>query len=326
MPAMTQKEALDILKTGRNVFLTGAAGSGKTYVLRQYIEYLKELGADAGITASTGIAATHMGGVTIHSWSGIGIKDSLSKSDIAEIAEKKHIRSKIKNASVLIIDEISMLHHFRLDLIEKIIKEVKNSTDPFGGIQVVFCGDFFQLPPIRRAQEPEVFFAYHSKAWKDLNLKVCYLSEQHRQSDMEYLKILNAIRENSVSDKIVDILRSRFNKKAEFESTKLYSHNRDVDAENEAELIKIPGKISEYEMQERGKRHLVESLKKSCLAPETLRLKVGAKVMFVKNNFEADYVNGTLGTIIKCGFEEIRVKTLSGNVIDVERETWRIED
>ncbi len=326
MPAMTQKEALDILKTGRNVFLTGAAGSGKTYVLRQYIEYLKELGADAGITASTGIAATHMGGVTIHSWSGIGIKDSLSKSDIAEIAEKKHIRSKIKNASVLIIDEISMLHHFRLDLIEKIIKEVKNSTDPFGGIQVVFCGDFFQLPPIRRAQEPEVFFAYHSKAWKDLNLKVCYLSEQHRQSDMEYLKILNAIRENSVSDKIVDILRSRFNKKAEFESTKLYSHNRDVDAENEAELIKIPGKISEYEMQERGKRHLVESLKKSCLAPETLRLKVGAKVMFVKNNFEADYVNGTLGTIIKCGFEEIRVKTLSGNVIDVERETWRIEE
>ncbi|MEK7668993.1 MAG: helix-turn-helix domain-containing protein [Patescibacteria group bacterium] len=323
---MTQKEALDILKTGRNVFLTGAAGSGKTYVLRQYIEYLKELGADAGITASTGIAATHMGGVTIHSWSGIGIKDSLSKSDIAEIAEKKHIRSKIKNASVLIIDEISMLHHFRLDLIEKIIKEVKNSTDPFGGIQVVFCGDFFQLPPIRRAQEPEVFFAYHSKAWKDLNLKVCYLSEQHRQSDMEYLKILNAIRENSVSDKIVDILRSRFNKKAEFESTKLYSHNRDVDAENEAELIKIPGKISEYEMQERGKRHLVESLKKSCLAPETLRLKVGAKVMFVKNNFEADYVNGTLGTIIKCGFEEIRVKTLSGNVIDVERETWRIEE
>jgi len=323
---MTQKEALDILKTGRNVFLTGAAGSGKTYVLRKYIEYLKELGANAGITASTGIAATHMGGVTIHSWSGVGIKDSLSKSDIAEIAEKKHIRNKIKNASVLIIDEISMLHHFRLDLIEKIIKEVKNSEEPFGGMQVIFCGDFFQLPPIRRAQEPEVFFAFHSKAWQDLNLKVCYLSEQHRQSDTEYLKILNSIRENSVGDKIVEILRSRFNKKSAFEPTKLYSHNKDVDAENEAELTKISGKISEYEMQERGKNHLVEVLKKSCLAPEILRLKLGAKVMFVKNNFEKGFVNGTLGIVVKCGFEEIRVKTLSGSVIDVERATWVIEE
>lgn len=89
---MTQKEALDILKTGRSVFLTGAAGSGKTFVLREYIEYLKNLGADIGITASTGIAATHMGGITIHSWSGIGIRDSLSKSDLQEIAEKKHIK------------------------------------------------------------------------------------------------------------------------------------------------------------------------------------------------------------------------------------------
>lgn len=323
---MTQKEALDILKTGRSVFLTGAAGSGKTYVLREYIEYLKELGADAGITASTGIAATHMGGVTIHSWSGVGIRDSLSKSDIAEIAEKKHVRSKIKNASILIIDEISMLHHFRLDLIDKIIKEIKNSNEAFGGMQVVFCGDFFQLPPVRRAEEPEVYFAFHSKAWQELNLKVCYLSEQHRQSDMEYLKILNAIRENSVSDEIVEILRSRFNQKSDLDSTKLYSHNKDVDAENDSELSKISGRISEYEMQSRGKNHLVEALKKSCLAPETLRLKVGAKVMFVKNNFEEGYVNGTLGVVEKCGFEEITVKTLSGKKIEVERATWVIEE
>jgi len=323
---MTQKEALDILKTGRNVFLTGAAGSGKTYVLRKYIEYLKELGANAGITASTGIAATHMGGVTIHSWSGIGIKDSLSKNDIAKIAEKKHIRNKIKNASVLIIDEISMLHHFRLDLIEKIIKEIKNSNEVFGGMQVIFCGDFFQLPPIKRAQGPEAYFAFHSKAWQDLNLKICYLSEQHRQSDVEYLKILNAIRENSVGDKIIEILRSRFNKKPTFAPTKLYSHNKDVDTENEAELIRLSGKTSEYEMQSRGKNHLVEALKKSCLAPETLRLKLGAKVMFVKNNFEEGYVNGTLGIVEKCGFEEIIVKTISGKKINVERATWVIEE
>jgi ATP-dependent exoDNAse (exonuclease V) alpha subunit len=323
---MTQKEALDILKTGRSVFLTGAAGSGKTYVLREYIKYLQDLNANIGITASTGIAATHMGGMTIHSWSGIGIKDNLSKSDLQEIAEKKHIRNKVKNASVLIIDEISMLHHYRLDLIDKVIREIKNSPETFGGMQVVFCGDFFQLPPIKRAGDGEVFFAYHSNAWKNLNLKVCYLSEQHRQNDLEYLKVLNAVRENSVSPEIMEILKTRFNKKTETEATKLYSHNRDVNVENEDELGKISGKVFEYQMQERGRKNLVETLKKSCLAPETLRLKIGAKVMFVKNNFEEGYVNGTSGTIIKCGYEEIRVKTSSGMIIDVERESWRIEE
>ncbi len=328
---MTQKETLDILKTGRNVFLTGAAGSGKTFVLREYINYLKGLGANIGITASTGIAATHMGGTTIHSWSGIGIKDSLDKNELTEISQKKHIRNKVEKASVLIIDEVSMLHHFRLDLIEKIIKRVKNSPEPFGGMQVVFCGDFFQLPPVRRVGEPEAFFAYHSNAWKDLNLKVCYLSEQHRQSDLKYLKVLNSIRENSVSDEILQILQTRFCQtsdigKGPIEPTKLYSHNKNVDAENEAELVKLPGKSSEYEMQQRGRHNLVETLKKSCLAPETLRLKVGAKVMFVRNNFDKGFVNGTMGVVIKCGYEEIKVRILSGQTIEVERESWAIEE
>src|SRR6185295_2293006 len=140
---MTQKEALAILKTGRNVFLTGAAGAGKTYVLREYINYLKSLNADFGVTASTGIAATHMGGTTIHSWSGLGIRDTLTKSDLAEIAERPYVKNKVKGANVLIIDEISMLHHFRLDLLDRVLKEIKNSPEVFGGLQVVFCGDFF---------------------------------------------------------------------------------------------------------------------------------------------------------------------------------------
>lgn len=323
---MTQKEALDILKTGRNVFLTGAAGSGKTFVLREYIQYLQNLNAQIGITASTGIAATHMGGTTIHSWSGIGIRDTLNKSDLAEIAEKSHIKNKVRNASVLIIDEVSMLHHFRLDLIDLVLKEIKNSAEPFGGLQVVFCGDFFQLPPIRKAYEKEVLFAYHSDAWKNLNLKICYLEEQHRQNDLEYLKVLNAVRDATVSPEIVEILKTRFDKKSKLEPTKLYSHNRDVNSENEQELNKISGKVFEYDMLERGRKSLVDALKKSCLAPEVLRLKIGAKVMFIKNNFEAGYVNGTMGVVVECGFEAIRVRTLSGNLIEVERESWQIEE
>ncbi len=221
-----------------------------------------------------------------------------------------------------------MLHHFRLDFIDKIIRTIKNSQEPFGGMQVIFCGDFFQLSPVSKFGEPESLFVYHSETWKNLGLKICYLSEQHRQNDSEFLEVLNTIRENRVSEKTKSILQTRFSPKSDFglEPTKLYSHNKNVDSENELELSKLSGKISEYKMQTRGNRNLVETLKKSCLAPEILELKEGAKVMFIKNNFDIGYVNGTLGIVTKCGYEQIEVKTLSGKIIKVERESWRIEE
>lgn len=323
---MTQKEALDILKTGRNVFLTGQAGSGKTHVLREYIKHLKDLNASFGVTASTGIAATHMEGITIHSWSGMGIRDKLTRSDILEIADKSHVKKKIKDASVLILDEVSMLHHYRIDMIDAIVREVKSKDEPFGGMQVVFCGDFFQLPPVSRSGERESFFAYHSDSWKNLNPKVCYLSEQHRQNDLEYLEILNSIRGANLSEEIKKTLMSRLGIKSKFSPTRLYTHNIDVDKENNLELGNISGKVFEYEMRSKGNRNLVESLKKGCLAPETLRLKVGARVMFVKNNFEEGYVNGTVGIVEKCEYEEIQVRTVSGKLIDAKRESWVLEE
>src|SRR6266576_2685218 len=107
---MTQKEALDILKLGHNVFLTGPAGSGKTYLLNQYIKYLKENKIPVGVTASTGIAATHMGGTTIHSWSGIGIRDEITSKDLGDLMKRAYLRKNLQRTKVLIIDEISMLH------------------------------------------------------------------------------------------------------------------------------------------------------------------------------------------------------------------------
>ncbi len=324
---MTQKEALQILKTGRNVFLTGAAGSGKTHTLREYIGYLRDLGASFGLSASTGIAATHMGGITVHSWSGIGINDYLSKKEVEEIAEKSHIRRNIADTDVLIIDEISMLHHYQLDMIDAVVRKVKGVDAPFGGMQVVFSGDFFQLPPVGKRDTPTLF-GYHSKVWQEMDIKICYLDEQHRQNDSDYLKILNSIRNNSVTPEVIETLQSRFNQSIDGfgEPTKLYSHNKDVDYENELELRGISGKTFEYTMELRGPRKLVEILKKSCLAPEALRIKKGAKVMFVKNKFEAGFVNGTLGIVEDCDREHIKVLTVDGRHIDVEPESWNIEE
>ena len=148
---MNQSTALNILRSGKNVFLTGQAGSGKTYVINQYISRLWSCGVQVAITASTGIAATHIGGVTIHSWSGIGIKDHLSDHDLELIAQKEHIYKNITGVSVLIIDEISMLSATTLDMVSKVCQHIRQDYRSFGGLQVILVGDFFQLPPVTRS-------------------------------------------------------------------------------------------------------------------------------------------------------------------------------
>ncbi|MCC2631274.1 MAG: ATPase, partial [Candidatus Paceibacter sp.] len=255
---MTQQEALDILKLGHNVYLTGSAGSGKTYVLNQYIKYLRDHEVDVGITASTGIAATHMNGMTIHSWCGLGIRDTLSPQDIDAMEEKRYLWTRLQNTKVLIIDEVSMLHHFRLDLIEQICRAFKRNNKPFGGLQVVLCGDFFQLPPVARRGEDPAHFIYHSKTWENMDINICYLHEQHRQKDDDFLQVLNEIRASSVSAETLNLLTARFNKDPEtsVRATKLYTHNVDVDAINNAELEQLDGVIHEYMMSEHGREHL----------------------------------------------------------------------
>jgi hypothetical protein len=283
---------------------------------------------EVGVTASTGIAATHIGGSTIHSWSGIGIKDDLTLYDLEDLESKKKIYERLKNTQVLMIDEISMLHHFRLDLVDNVARRLRRINAPFGGMQVILCGDFFQLPPVSRMGERESFFSYKSSAWKDLNMKICYLEEQHRQKDKNFLKVLNDIRGNCVSEDTLLILRGRHNQKTtqNIEPTRLHTHNINVDTINDAELAKISGQTFIFNMEEKGRKPLVESLKRSCLAPEILKLKVGAKVIFVKNNSEAGYANGTLGKIVGCRYGGPRVQTVSGKIIDVEPATWTIEE
>ena len=334
---MTQSSALALMKTGANVFVTGPAGSGKTYVVNEYVKYLREHGVPVGITASTGIAATHMGGVTIHSWSGIGVKNFLSDYDLEAIMSKNNVRKRIEETKVLIIDEVSMLHHFRLDMIEKTLRHIRKKDLPFGGIQIVLCGDFFQLPPISRMGEPDAHYIYSADSWKNGNFVVCYLSENFRQADDISVTILNEIRSGEVSDEARELLRTRYvspmKTPAEpalgdiVEPTRLYTHNIDVDGVNERELGKVNENEFRYTMTSHGRKALVEGLKKSCLAPEILRLKRGARVMCVKNNFDKGYVNGTLGVIFSCGPEMNPViQTVRGEKIEIERANWQIEE
>ena len=326
---MNQDEAFEILKTGNNVFVTGSAGSGKTHLINRYIAYLNENNVDVAVTASTGIAATHMGGVTIHSWSGLGIRDSLSESDLDYLEGRQYLWKRFQNVKVLIIDEVSMLHHFRLDLVDKVLKHFRRSDKPFGGIQVVLVGDFFQLPPISRMGEPKAYFVFRSEAWRKADFTICYLTTQYRQTDDAFLNVLNAIRSNDLDSDVGSYLQERFQQKIEMdiEPTRLYTHNIDVDQVNADSLVKIKGKATTYDMVSHGKEKYVELLKKSCLAPTILGLKVGARVMCVKNNFEAGFANGTSGVVVACEpNQDPIIKTANGKLITIERASWRIED
>lgn len=325
---MTQKEALDILKLGKNVFLTGPAGSGKTYVLNEYINYLKSKAISVAVTASTGIASTHIGGQTIHSWSGMGVRDFLTDYDVELMMQKQYLYKRFQETKVLVIDEISMMHSFRLDLLDFICKNFRGNSLPFGGMQVIFCGDFFQLPPVSRSESDLSEYAYNSNSWKEAGLIICYLSEQHRQNDDKHLYILNEIRSGNVTNKSIKLLESRLNKDPEvgIHPTKLHTHNIDVDLINMKHLDLISEKKYEYQMSWKGNKNLAEILMKSCLSPEKFVVKKGAKVMFTKNNLEAGYVNGTLGVISDFGpFGDPIVKTSNGE-ITASPQSWIIEE
>lgn len=325
---MTQEEAFEILKCGHNVFLTGAAGSGKTYLLNEFIRFLKGQEIGVGITASTGIAATHLSGLTIHSWIGMGINRVFSDIEVRMAAANKRVAKRLNRTEVLIIDEISMLDADRLNLVDRIARVAKGSFKPFGGMQVVLCGDFFQLPPVAKAGEPPPKFAYHSSAWKSADFKVCYLHEQYRQGDEKFLGVLNAIRKAAVDDAALTYLRARQNAAlAGGRVTKLYSHNVDVDAQNSRELARLSGEARHYQMETSGIESIANALKKGCLAPEVLTVKKNAAVMFVKNNFEKGYVNGTLGTV--TGFDEWGhpvVTARNGQKIVASPEIWTVEE
>jgi ATP-dependent exoDNAse (exonuclease V) alpha subunit len=326
---MTQEQALRIMKTGVNVYLTGSAGSGKTYLLNKYIKYLESHGIPVAVTASTGIAATHMNGMTIHSWSGLGIKDHLDERELEKLEERKYLWKRFDKARVLIIDEISMLEGRQLEMVERICRRFKRNDKPFGGLQVILSGDFFQLPPVRKGEEQAGEIIPKSKVWQILNPAVCYLEEQFRQKDDTLTEILNKIRNNQIEEGDYQILEKRIGVNiSAFKPTKLYTHNADVDTINEKELAEINEQEITSIMTGDGPLNLVEILKKSSIATEILKMKKGAEVMCIKNNFEMGYVNGSRGKIVDFELDTRYpvVELYSGQRVTLKPESWSIEE
>ena len=326
---MNQGLALEILLAGESALLTGPAGTGKTFVLNQFIRLCKHEGKHVSVTATTGLAATHLGGTTIHAWSGIGIHDSISEKFVDHLSKGR--REIIEKTDVLVIDEISMLHDYRLDMVDMICRLVREKPDvPFGGIQVVMSGDFFQLPPInRRDSAAEGRFVVYSRAWQELEPAILYLSEQHRQEDEQLLEILNSMRGSDLRRRHAEQLLARVGLEADEDNlTELHTVNIDVDRINAARLAALEGDTVVYEATTTGGANYVENLARSVLAPAVLELKLGALVMAVRNDASRRYANGSIGQVVafEPGTDYPVVQFRNGREVTLMPETWELRD
>lgn len=233
-----------------------------------------------------------------------------------------------------------MLSGETLNMVDNVCREIKQDSKPFGGIQVVFSGDFFQLPPVVKKkaenlqttliEKPPSIFAYDSSSWIDLNPLICYLTDQYRQDDKDFIEILSSIRCNTFNDKQLNFLISR---KTTFDSkpknaVELYSHNADVDYINSEILSKIPNETHRFDMTSEGYPNIVKSLKEDCISPEILNLKIGAWVIFTRNNPEMGFFNGTAGMVKNYNKESGYpvVELHDGQKITVKPMDWTFEE
>lgn len=316
---MTQDEALKIMKGNNNIFLTGPPGSGKSYLTNKYIDWVSANGKIVCVTASTGIAALQLSGSTLHSWAGIRNED-VTEEDIVDITSNYYNKKRIGETEVLIVDEVSMVSPKLLEVVNLIAIKIRGTNKPFGGIKVIFCGDFFQLPPVSKSKLPP--YAFESPLWQSLNLTTCYLTEQHRTDDVAFIEILRGIRTGTLTEQQKQVLRDRVIADAEgVDAIRLDTHNDAVDRINDARLRMLDGAPSTYVMTSSGNEKLVQSMKKNCMSPERLTLKVGTPVMFTKNDIDLRWVNGTRGTVVSLGDDTVRVK-VNGIEYDVEETSW----
>lgn len=326
---MNQGLALEILLSGQSALLTGPAGTGKTFVLNQFIKLAKYEGKHVSVTATTGLAATHLGGTTIHAWAGIGVSDTIGNGFVEHMAKGR--REIIEKTDALIIDEISMLHDYRLDMVDEVCRLVRRKDEPFGGIQVIMSGDFFQLPPVNRDGSREGRFVVNSNVWQELEPVILYLDEQFRQREGDdLLDILTSLRGNDLRRRHAELLLARTDvaPPEDAKLTELHTTNVDVDRINELQLAKLGGDELVYQQHSTGSANYVENLQRSVLAPSVLTLKQGALVMAVKNDPNRRYANGSIGTVVdfEPGTDYPVVEFLNGKTVTMQPDTWELRD
>eukprot|EP00727_Mastigamoeba_balamuthi_P010202 m51a1_g5804 putative atp-dependent dna helicase pif1-like (828) ;mRNA; f:131507-135489 len=296
-----QRQVLEHALAGGSFFFTGAAGSGKSFLLRHMAAVLEELyPGQVFVTASTGTAACGIGGVTVHSFAGIGIGEG-EKEVLARRVMSQKASTRWFTCKVLFIDEVSMVSGELFEKLEYVARAVRKSVEPFGGIQVILCGDFFQLPPVLGAKERKLCF--EAACWNDVVKQSFQLTTIFRQRDRDFIEMLEEIRTGDVSTETwrkLDMCSQRL--PSTEPTTKLFPHRNTVDTENHMKLDQLPGEKYVFVSEDWAKTDSFQKALDNGQLPKELHLKVGSQVVLLKNmDFESGLVNGALGTVLEFG-------------------------
>ena len=306
-----QKEALNSILDGRNVFLTGPGGTGKSHLLKIFIEYYNKINIlsdsekELYITSTTGISSLLINGKTLHSYAGIGLGNKSYDFYIDKIKKNYKLKNRWRNTKILIIDEISMLEPDLFEKLEIIARKVRNNEKKFGGIQLIISGDFLQLPPVNSNK-----LCFESNIWSDIIDKTFYFQENLRQNNKEFQDILNKIRLGNVDEDVKNFLNACINKNKTnllIEPTILYSKRNMVKEYNSNKLKLLcnndkkiyKSKIEYKNIKDEHKEAYAEIINKMCDIENEIELTIGTQVMLVVNGIDDNLANGSIGKIIK---------------------------
>lgn len=319
-----QSHALEILQSGENIFVTGGAGSGKSYLIRHFMSGLNP--KEFPILASTGAAAVLLGGRTFHSFFGLGIMDGGPDRAFARASEDNKVLKRLKAVEGVVIDEVSMIPASALETAERIAQVARDSSLPWGGMRVIVVGDFAQLPPVAKNGAKREW-CFQSDLWQRSGFQNCLLSHNQRVKDDSFLDILADVRYGRVTDRVRHFLESRMRAHDEDDkSTRLFPRRDQSELYNSRELGLIAKPEVIIDSIYLGQERHIEILMKNGPIPNRVCLKEDCRVMFLQNDTQKRWVNGTRGWVREISPERITVEKDNGREVSVDKSQFSLQD
>ena len=332
-----QREASELLAGTGNVFLTGGAGTGKSFLVRWFLrdKNLKTF----PVLASTGAAAVLVGGRTFHSFFGLGIMEGGAEATVEKACRNRRVVKRLRTITGFVVDEVSMLSGMTVAVAEVICRRIRDSEEPWGGLRVIAVGDFAQLPPVEQgfgAQRARGW-AFLDPVWEWSKFETSMMSSQTRVRDPEHMRMLGFIREGDVNVEVTAYLNARMAAgRAQdadsgaltdaFDGTRLFPRRDETDRYNLRRLHALSAPLQEYPSIYSGDERALDQLRKSAPIPEILSLKEGALVMLRQNDPMGRWVNGSTGHVQAARPDRLTIELLNGRLVEIEKASFTLLD
>lgn len=319
-----QTYALELCQSGENVFLTGGAGSGKSYVIREFMRNIDD--KQMPTLASTGAAAVLLGGRTFHSFFGLGIMEGGAQATLQRALEDKRVLKRLRQVEGVVFDEVSMIPGEALMVAESLAQAARDSSLPWGGMRVIAVGDFGQLPPVTRTGQKRDW-CFLNPVWEHSGFQSCELKLNQRIHNGEFLNVLADVREGRVSERVREFLQEHTKPHDEdHPGTRLFARRDQSENYNQKKLAEINDDEIVVDSIYLGEQKFIDVLSKSAPVPMQLKLKIGCRVLFLKNDAQKRWVNGTRGTLVRYEPDHVIVRKDGGREVKVEKISFSLLD